>query len=154
MACLSRPYHFRFFKGCLAHILLGPFLNTLTQMWYAFHLTHSFSAFNFILLFCFSVDVYHSFIYHFIHLFIHSLNHPFNSVKVKKIWMSFYRLVSYWFKPVDKEKLILSFRLMLSCSIQDANTTWRKMNEGKWIISVKHYFDSGHIVCFKTPAMI
>ena len=24
-----RPYHFKFFKGCLPHILLGPFLNTL-----------------------------------------------------------------------------------------------------------------------------
>ena len=30
--CLSRPYHFKFFKGCLQQILLGPFLNTLSQM--------------------------------------------------------------------------------------------------------------------------
>ena len=29
MVCLSRPYQFKFFKGCL---LLGAFLNTLTQM--------------------------------------------------------------------------------------------------------------------------
>ena len=29
--CLRRPYHFKFFKGCLPQILLGPFLNTLTQ---------------------------------------------------------------------------------------------------------------------------
>ena len=27
----DRPYDFNFFKGCLAQILLGPFLNTLTQ---------------------------------------------------------------------------------------------------------------------------
>ena len=26
-----RPYHCRFFKGCLPQILLGPFMNTLTQ---------------------------------------------------------------------------------------------------------------------------
>ena len=26
------PYHFKFFKGCLPQILLGPFLNTLTQI--------------------------------------------------------------------------------------------------------------------------
>ena len=32
MACLSRTYHFKSFKGCLPHILLGPFLKTLTQM--------------------------------------------------------------------------------------------------------------------------
>ena len=32
MVCLSRPYHFKFFKGCLPQILLGPFLNTLTQI--------------------------------------------------------------------------------------------------------------------------
>ena len=30
--CLSRPYHFKFFKGCLPQILLGPFLNTLTHV--------------------------------------------------------------------------------------------------------------------------
>ena len=28
MVCLSIAYHFRFFKGCLTQILLGPFLNT------------------------------------------------------------------------------------------------------------------------------
>ena len=27
MICLSRPYHFKFFKDCLRQILLGPFLN-------------------------------------------------------------------------------------------------------------------------------
>ena len=27
-----RPYHFKFFKGCLPQILLGPFLNTLTHI--------------------------------------------------------------------------------------------------------------------------
>ena len=30
--CLGRPYHFKFFKGSLPQILLGPFLNTQTQM--------------------------------------------------------------------------------------------------------------------------
>ena len=29
--CLSRPYYFKFFKGCLPQVLLGPFLNTLTR---------------------------------------------------------------------------------------------------------------------------
>ena len=28
--CLSRPYHFKFFKGCLPQILLGPFLTYIT----------------------------------------------------------------------------------------------------------------------------
>ena len=28
----SRPCHFQFFKDCLPQILLGPFLNTLTQI--------------------------------------------------------------------------------------------------------------------------
>ena len=32
MACLSRPYHLKTFKGCLPQILLGPFLNTLTHV--------------------------------------------------------------------------------------------------------------------------
>ena len=32
MVCLGRTYHFKFFKGCLPQILLGPFLNTLTDM--------------------------------------------------------------------------------------------------------------------------
>ena len=32
MVCLSRQYHFNFFKSCLPQILLGPYLNTLTQM--------------------------------------------------------------------------------------------------------------------------
>ena len=31
--CLSTPYHFKFFESCLPQILLGPFLNTLTQLW-------------------------------------------------------------------------------------------------------------------------
>ena len=30
--CLSGPYHFKFFKGCLLQILLGPSLNTLTSL--------------------------------------------------------------------------------------------------------------------------
>ena len=32
MVYLGTPYHFKFFKGCLPQILLGSFLNTLTQM--------------------------------------------------------------------------------------------------------------------------
>ena len=31
MVCLSRPYLFKFFKGCLPQILLGPLLNTLSH---------------------------------------------------------------------------------------------------------------------------
>ena len=33
MVSLGRPYHFKIFKSWLPQILLGPFLNTLTQMW-------------------------------------------------------------------------------------------------------------------------
>ena len=32
MVCLSRPYPFKSFKGCLPQILLGPLLNTLSHM--------------------------------------------------------------------------------------------------------------------------
>ena len=32
MVYLGRPYHFKIFKGYLPQILLGPFLNTLTQI--------------------------------------------------------------------------------------------------------------------------
>ena len=32
MVCLSRPHHFKFFKGCLPQISLGPFLNTLSHI--------------------------------------------------------------------------------------------------------------------------
>ena len=31
-SALGRPYHFKFFKGCLPQILLGPFLNTLSHL--------------------------------------------------------------------------------------------------------------------------
>ena len=30
--CLGRPYPFKFFKGCLPQILLGPLLNTLSHI--------------------------------------------------------------------------------------------------------------------------
>ena len=32
MFCLGRPYHFKFFNGCLPQISLGPFLNTLPNI--------------------------------------------------------------------------------------------------------------------------
>ena len=32
MVLLSRPYHFKFFKGCLLPISPGPFLNTLSHI--------------------------------------------------------------------------------------------------------------------------
>ena len=32
MVCLSKQYLFPFFKGCLPQILLGTFLNTLSQI--------------------------------------------------------------------------------------------------------------------------
>ena len=32
MVYLSRPYHFKFFKGCLPQIVLVPFLNTLSHL--------------------------------------------------------------------------------------------------------------------------
>ena len=32
MVCLSRPYHFKSFKGCLPQILIGSSLNNLTHM--------------------------------------------------------------------------------------------------------------------------
>ena len=28
----TKPYHFKFIKGCLPQILLGPFLNTLSHI--------------------------------------------------------------------------------------------------------------------------
>ena len=31
-SALGRPHPFKFFKGCLSQILLGSFLNTLTQI--------------------------------------------------------------------------------------------------------------------------
>ena len=31
---LGRPYPFKFFKGCLPQILLGPLLNTLSQLFH------------------------------------------------------------------------------------------------------------------------
>ena len=34
MVCLSRLYSFKFFKGSLSQILLGPFLNTLSHLMY------------------------------------------------------------------------------------------------------------------------
>ena len=34
MVCLNRPYQLRFFKGCIPKILLGPFLNTLSQVFH------------------------------------------------------------------------------------------------------------------------
>ena len=35
IVCLDKPYQFKFLKGFYPQILLGPFLNTLTQMlWY------------------------------------------------------------------------------------------------------------------------
>ena len=33
MVRLGRPYYFKFFKGCLPQIFLGPFLNTLTHIY-------------------------------------------------------------------------------------------------------------------------
>ena len=32
MVYLSRPYHFKFFKGSLPQVLLGSLLNTLSQI--------------------------------------------------------------------------------------------------------------------------
>ena len=32
--CLSRPYPFKFFKNCIPQIFLGPFLNTLSHMFF------------------------------------------------------------------------------------------------------------------------
>ena len=32
MVCLGRPHQFKFFKGCFPQILLGPFFNTLSQL--------------------------------------------------------------------------------------------------------------------------
>ena len=31
----SRPYHFKFCKACLLQILLGPFLSTLTHIFFS-----------------------------------------------------------------------------------------------------------------------
>ena len=32
MVCLSRAYHFKFLKGCLPQISVGPYLNTLSHI--------------------------------------------------------------------------------------------------------------------------
>ena len=34
MVCLSRPYSFKFFKGYVPQILLGPFLNIMTYIYF------------------------------------------------------------------------------------------------------------------------
>ena len=41
----GKPYHFKFFKGCLQQILLGPFLKTLCHINIWRHWGHSKSAF-------------------------------------------------------------------------------------------------------------
>ena len=40
MVCLSRPYPFKYFNGCLPQILFGLFLNTLSQMKHNSHTKH------------------------------------------------------------------------------------------------------------------
>ena len=40
MVCLRRPYPFKYFKGRLPQILLGLFLNTLSQMKHSSHTKH------------------------------------------------------------------------------------------------------------------
>ena len=35
MVYLGRPYHFKFFRGCLPQIVLGPFLNSLTHFYFS-----------------------------------------------------------------------------------------------------------------------
>ena len=40
MVCLSRPYPFKYFKRCLPQIVLGLFLNTLSQMKHSSHTKH------------------------------------------------------------------------------------------------------------------
>ena len=32
MVCLGRPYHIKFFIGCFPQIVLGSFVNNLTQV--------------------------------------------------------------------------------------------------------------------------
>ena len=39
LVCLIRPYHFRFFKGCLPQLSLGPFWNTLSHIYCEHHAT-------------------------------------------------------------------------------------------------------------------
>ena len=50
MVCLSRPYPFKFIKGCLPKILLGPFLNALSQIEFYLKLLLHFFFFLFAIL--------------------------------------------------------------------------------------------------------
>ena len=49
MVCLGRPHHFKFFKDCLPQIVLGPFLNILTHIFFARYsiFLKTFQAFTF-----------------------------------------------------------------------------------------------------------
>ena len=92
MICLSRPYLFKSFKGCLPQILLGPFLNTLPHLYDPLYRGHKFnvdktriwpsSAYQWISCFVSLVEVRQSF-----HVFFH----------LHAIYMYFFLLVSiYW----------------------------------------------------------
>ena len=35
MVYLNRQFHFKFIKGCLPQIFLGPLYNTLSQIWFS-----------------------------------------------------------------------------------------------------------------------
>ena len=51
--CLSRPYPLKFFKGYLPKMLLGPFLNTLSQIYLHIDIPNIFH--DFIQNFCSSI---------------------------------------------------------------------------------------------------
>ena len=48
MVCLSKLHNFKFFKGCLPQILLGPFLNTYLLYIYSLHLFFTFNNIPFL----------------------------------------------------------------------------------------------------------
>ena len=50
MVCLGRPYPINVFKGCLPQVLLGQFLNTLSQINELHYILQGFSAGDDILL--------------------------------------------------------------------------------------------------------
>ena len=90
--CLSRPYSFKFFKGCLPQVLLGPFLNICSIYVYRSHLNFSLENMSLLLItvlfskvkeqflpaitaVSYMSNFSHFFLFLFFFFFLHFINH-------------------------------------------------------------------------------
>ena len=139
--CLSRPYHSKYFIGCLPEILLGPFLNNLSH-----------KCIILVNCSCVYLGLHRYSIFFFRNNLSFAWNYKFFILQEIHQMFYFLKFIKGFFSLLKFLKKFLIFQFMITDSVKDSQSSKTEGLQLLWKNTAQVMF-CGFVEFFKTPVL-